>query len=96
MRLAISNPCFELWLALHHCDRTAFLNTTEAGAPKREHDPTASKHINPELYMPHRKTAASRARKLDAKHERDGTPFPHNNPSSGMHRFIEAIEPTGT
>ena len=40
VRLAISNPCFELWLALHFDDQTAWLTTNDAGEiaarPRRE------------------------------------------------------------
>lgn len=32
IRLAISNPCFEIWLILHHRDFYGFVSTDEAGA----------------------------------------------------------------
>lgn len=30
---------------------------------------------------------------LDRRHQLDGTAFPHDNPSSGMHRLLTAVEP---
>ncbi len=66
IRLAISNPCFELWLILHHQDRTAYVTTS---------------------------AAEKLSRSLDERHERNQTTFPRNNPSSTMHRLLEAIEP---
>lgn len=38
VRLAISNPCFELWLALHFADHTAWLDNDDAGKLRRKHD----------------------------------------------------------
>src|SRR6185312_4244684 len=91
INMAISNPCFELWLLLHHADQTGWLSTDEADAailtkqaaakPKQVHGPT---------YIPPRRFAFTRARALDRAHERDGVSFPHNNPSSGMHLLLSS------
>ncbi|MGH3940412.1 MAG: RloB family protein, partial [Pseudonocardiaceae bacterium] len=43
IRLAISNPCFELWLILHFEDQTAFLNTDEAETRSRKLDGRSGK-----------------------------------------------------
>lgn len=50
------------------------------------------KDLDGETYMPRRAGAAHRARALDERHSRNGTEFPRDNPSSGMHRFLAAIE----
>lgn len=92
VRLAISNPCFELWLALHFGDRTAWLDNDAAGKLRGQHDKSSSKGLDGSKYMPRRAGAAQRARALTAKHAGDGTEFPHDNPSSGMYLFLEAIE----
>ncbi|MCY4661410.1 MAG: RloB family protein [Acidobacteria bacterium] len=92
VRLAISNPCFELWLALHFADRTAWLDTADAVRLRREHDRSSGKGLDGAPYMPRRTEAATRARALAARHERDGTEFPNDNPSSGMFRFLAAVE----
>ena len=37
--------------------------------------------------------AVRHAAGLDTRHERDGSEFPHNNPSSGMHYLIASVRP---
>ncbi len=93
IRLAISNPCFELWLALHFEDCGAFMSTEDAERRSRRLDRRAGKRIDAELYMGRRETAAARAVVLEKRHLANGTTFPDDNPSSGMHEFLAAIEP---
>lgn len=38
VNLAISNPCFELWLVLHFEERTAWLNSDNAGKLRSDHE----------------------------------------------------------
>jgi hypothetical protein len=90
--LAVSNPCFELWLILHHQDFHKFSDTDAVERASRALDRRAGKSIDASIYMPLRKAAVRRARLLEVRHERDGTHFPHDNPSSGMHLFLSSIE----
>ena len=90
--LAISNPCFELWLVLHHQDFGKFQNTAEIESYSRKLDGRSGKSIDPTIYMPLRKAAARRAKKLDMQHETGGCILPHDNPSSGMYKLMQAIE----
>ncbi len=92
VNLAISNPCFELWLALHFVDCGRPMNNNEARQLRRKHDAVAGKGLVASTYMPLRADAAARALRLTDKHVSDGTEFPHDNPSSGMHLFLEAVE----
>lgn len=92
VRLAISNPCFELWLMLHQVSSTKFLNTGEAESQSRRLDGRRGKRIDAAVYMPLRKAAAERAELLEKRHARNGTRFPDDNPSSGMFRFLTAVE----
>jgi hypothetical protein len=94
IRLAISNPCFELWLILHFEDQTAFLNTDGAEKRSRKLDGRPGKRIASDKYMPHRHAAAERALKLARCHEQNGTSFPNDNPLSSMRDLLAAIEPT--
>lgn len=90
--LAISNPCFELWLILHHKEHNGFADTCSAEKHSRTLDKRAGKSIDAAIYMPQRRIAAERAKKLAMRHERDGTRFPNDNPSSGMYAFLYALE----
>lgn len=91
IRVAVTNPCFELWLILHFQDQTAFLDTAQAVRLRGTLDGSQGKDLDPAQYMPRVQDALRRARELDKIHERDQTRFPHNNPSSGMHLLMTAL-----
>ena len=92
--VAVSNPCFELWLVLHFEDQSRFLNTKEAIRRRRECDSNPGKGLEGPAYMKRRTDAARRARILAKRHESNRTPFPKDNPSSGMYLLLDAIEGT--
>ncbi|MDQ1306974.1 MAG: hypothetical protein QG671_2806 [Actinomycetota bacterium] len=89
--IAVSNPCFELWLILHFKSQAAFLTTNEACRLRGKLDKSRGKGLNPDLYMPRRNSALQNARLLDQRHADDETSFPHDNPSSGMYRLLAAV-----
>ena len=91
IELAISNPCFELWLILHFQNQTGWLDNTQARKLRRNLDHSQDKGLDAVRYMPLVTEAARRAAELDERHEGNDTQFPHNNPSSGMHRLISHI-----
>ena len=90
--LAISNPCFEVWLILHLKDHSAWLDNDPAEKLRHRLDKSTDKGIDPAKYMPYIGKASARAVRLEERHQRDGTPFPHDNPSSGMHRLIASVQ----
>lgn len=94
VQVAISNPCFELWLALHFKSHREPLRTDEAVALRHDRDGTAEtdKGVDGIMYMPKRYAAARHAQYLSNMHVRNGTHFPKDNPSSGMFRFLAAVE----
>ena len=92
VRVAVSNPCFELWLALHFGDQTAWLDTRDAVRLRRSHDGSSGKGLDGPTYVTRRDDAARRARSLENRHMGNGTEVPDDNPSSGMYRFLAAIE----
>ncbi len=92
VKLAISNPCFEVWLTLHHKELNKFEYTATVESVSRALDKRAGKSIDAARYMPLRRKAAERAQNLDARHRRNGTKFPHDNPSSGMYKFLISLE----
>lgn len=95
IKLAISNPCFELWLILHFQDYSSWLDNNQARRLRRQLDGSSDKGLDAAKYMPFAADAARRAAGLDKRHLQDGTVFPHNNPTSGMHRLLAAVEPPG-
>lgn len=92
VNVAVSNPCFELWLLLHFQDQSAGLDTNSARRQLKQHDGTEGKGLDGSMYMHRREEAARRACLLAKKHEGDGTKFPDDNPSSSMYRFLDAVE----
>lgn len=93
IELAVSNPCFELWLILHFRDHHAWLDNNDARRQRRQLDGSTDKSLDPANYMSGVARAAHRAAELDKRHQQNGTVFPQNNPSSGMHRLIASVEP---
>lgn len=92
IKLAISNPCIELWFLLHFANQTAYIERHSAQTQSqarlecgKELDEAALS-----LLATNFPTAMSRAIALDAKHHGDGTPAP-GNPSSGVWGIVEAI-----
>ena len=62
---------------------------------RRRLDGSSDKGLDAAKYMPLTGDAARRAAELDKRHLQNDTPFPDNNPSSGMHRLLAAVEPAG-
>jgi hypothetical protein len=90
--LAISNPCFELWLILHFGLEGRFLNSDEAERESIKRDGRSTgKNIDGATYMPMRLTAVKNAKILEKKHRAAGSDFPNDNPSSSVYKFLEAI-----
>lgn len=92
IRLAVSNPCMELWFLLHFENQTAYLDRWAAQSRASHHlrcgKALSSTAFN-ELEGRHA-IAAERAQALDTKHEGDGSP-PGDNPSSSVWRLVATI-----
>jgi hypothetical protein len=93
IKLAISNPCFELWVLLHFQEQSAHISRAKLRAECRKHLPRYEKDLPTEKLNPHYDNAATRARKLDAwqqQQDRQGA-----NPSAGVYKLTEAIRGFG-
>jgi len=92
VRLAISNPCIELWFLLHFQDQTAELD--RAAAQRLSADALGSgKSLSLEsrqVLTARHDEAVVRARALSTRHDGNGLP-PDANPSSSLWELIESI-----
>jgi hypothetical protein len=93
INLAISNPCFELWLLLHFQDQRAHIERHQAQSACRGHMPGFVKAVQFELVFPHYRSAVQRAVQLDQWQE--GRGCAGENPSTGVHRLTERIMELG-
>ena len=93
IQLAISNPCFEIWLLLHFDYVSGFVDTPSAESRSRHKEGRSGKRLDASKYMPLRREAVKHAAMLEAKHKGDGTKFPDNNPSSSMYKLMNVIDP---
>lgn len=92
IRLAISNPCIELWFILHFEDQTAYLSRQDAQSRSSELL-GCGKNLSREamdVLFEQFEDAGRRAHNLDVKHTNDGSP-PGSNPSSSVWKLIESI-----
>ncbi|MXZ67580.1 MAG: RloB domain-containing protein [Acidimicrobiia bacterium] len=93
VKLAVSNPCFELWLILHFQDQTAYISGHDAQRLAKRREIMEGKEVRPEMFGQLEncyESAKQRAKTLDKKHDGDGSP-PRSNPSTGMWRLIDSI-----
>lgn len=92
IRLAISNPCIELWFILHFEDQTAHIDGSHAQR-RSEAFLHCRKNLSSEALVQLEERfeqAKERARKLDRKHELDGSPR-RENPSSNIWELVDRI-----
>lgn len=92
VRLAISNPSFELWYLLHYQDQFAPLTAAQALAQLKRHLPRYAKAsvLFPEPLLPRTAEALRRAKTLDAR-ARAGDAEPFANPSTGVAVLVAAL-----
>lgn len=96
IKLAVSNPCLELWFLLHFEDQTAYLDRKQANSSANHHL-SRGKSLTPDDLKALDESydfARQRARKLDQKHHGDGSGT-HANPSSGVWRIVDSIAEQG-
>lgn len=92
IHLAVSNPCIEIWLLLHFKNQQGYIHRHDAKRELQNYIADYDKRLtNLDDLEESFEIARERAKKLDAKHEGDGTKFPDNNPSSGMWKLVESM-----
>jgi hypothetical protein len=92
IKIAISNPCIELWFLIHFEDQTSYLTRQQAQRRSKQHlkcgkllDQAALQSLEARY-----EAAKNRAVQLAEKHDGDGSPH-YENPSSGLWKIIDAI-----
>lgn len=89
IKLAISNPCFELWVLLHFQDQSAHISRAKLRTECRKHLPGYEKDLPTEKLDPHYDKAATRAQKLDEWQQQQGRK--DANPSTGIYKLTKII-----
>ncbi len=92
IELAVSNPCFELWLLLHFADSPGMQHRATIGKKLKQHVPGYDKHVDFETYRNGYSEAVARARRMDA--QADDANEPYRNPTTGVYRLAELIRGT--
>lgn len=84
--LLLSNPCFELWYILHHCNQTSEINTDNCIKKIESLCPDYTKGTIPVKLKEKLETksfdAIKKAKNLEL----------HKNPSTNIYKFIEELE----
>ena len=89
IKLAISNPCFELWALMHYQDQHAYISGAKLRQLCGKHMPGYKKRLRFLELFPHIEEAIRRAEELEQTHEGRGTAG--ENPSTGVHRLVRSI-----
>jgi RloB-like protein len=92
IKLAVTNPCVELWFILHFEDQTGHIERQQAQSRARHHL-SCEKALSDtalDLLGRHYENARARAIALDAKHAGDGSPT-RSNPSSEVWKLVDRI-----
>jgi hypothetical protein len=93
INVAVSNPCFELWLLLHFQQQNAWLDRDAAKSSCRAHLKHFTKAITQREFdymLQHYDVAVLRAQALKARNEADGQPE-HKNPSTSVFLLTERL-----
>jgi hypothetical protein len=88
-RLAVSVPCFELWLLLHLRDSPGMSDRKDLGRMLKERLPAFDKAVVFGDFVSGLEAARGRARRLEEAAQADGEPF--RNPTTGVHRLVASI-----
>jgi hypothetical protein len=93
IELAISNPCFELWILLHFRDRRAHTDRAVVQRECSKYLPDYEKAVPFAKLHPYYDDAVQRAVALDAWQQSRGRGG--SNPSTGVHKLTEKIKSFG-
>ena len=91
--VAVSNPCFELWLVLHAREQTAYIDrhdvqrlSNELGLSDGKGIAATARNTLVDVFQ----TAKERARHLDQRHAGNNSPA-RSNPSTDVWRLVDQL-----
>ena len=93
IEVAVSNPCIELWFVLHARDQTAHIHRHDVQSLSKDLRLTDGKRIADtarETLVVGFEAAKQRARALDVRHARNGSPV-RSNPSTDVWRLVDRL-----
>ncbi len=89
--MAISNPCFEIWPALHFDPCTRHVTSDDLKAIIRRHLPGYEKSLDCQKLVGRQEEAVRRAIALENQHARNGKPT-GSNPSTGVWKLVQTLK----
>lgn len=89
IEVAMSNPCFELWLWLHFADQPGMRDRHDLQSMMKRHIPNYRKHVDYSDYAAGYDAAAQRASRLGENAKLDNEEG--RNPTTGVWRLTESI-----
>ncbi len=90
IKLAISNPCFELWLLLHFRECPGAQHRQKIQTMLKKCVPAYDKSVDFESYRANCRTAIDRARSLDRLAEQINEPG--RNPTTTVYKLLQEID----
>ena len=90
IRLAISNPNFELWLLIHFQEHSSHIQRNKLPKLLKKHMPDYEKSPDMAILLPLHEDATRHAEKLRNTHKRNGKPGA--NPSTDVHDLVNSIK----
>jgi hypothetical protein len=89
IQLAVSNPCFEIWILLHFRESPGARHRHDLRRMVGQYLPGYDKHLDFARVAPGLDDAVRRAQRLDRDAQDEGEPG--RNPSTGAYRLVESI-----
>lgn len=89
-RLAVSNPCIELWLLIHHREAPGQLHRDHLARMLKQFDVNYDKHILFGLYRDRIRNAVRVAHRLEVMADEDGE-RPFSNPSTSFYKLVISV-----
>lgn len=92
VRLAVSNPCFEIWLLWHFQDRAAWIHRRDLQRLVNNLNICDGKSIKARDLPEQTASAVERASRARALHVERGSAFPSDNPRSDLDLLLSSLD----